>query len=445
MADNLWRWVQLNMLGPLLTLIATRPDLARTADALAREVRFPKAIVKPILTSLYNRQWVTTSKVTTSNQEDLLVYSLGAAGYVIGISLERDRVVGALVDLRGELVGRRRTLGVENTLRQTVFEAALSVVSDLYANRDGHEILGVGVSIAGVVDAVTGTVGFAPDLRTDGDLWDGVELEAYLQEAVQKRVDSRLKVAVENDANCLAMLEYIRHRSQSVMVVLLSGAGIGVGLVIEGHLVHGAHSAAGEGGHVIVRPDGDWCRAGFNHRGCVETVASAIAILNSIGQAEPKTTLALEKGLAAANSRVEQGDQDAASAFRVAGEAIGRFLSTVITLIDPERLFVYGHGELTDKGRYQSAEVFQDGIDKGLIAYGDAILKPPAREWRQIVEHTNAIAAGAATLRHFLSNPSYWQPAVVATSLDIPSTDEGQSEVPASEAIQESLTGVAMP
>jgi predicted NBD/HSP70 family sugar kinase/transcriptional regulator with XRE-family HTH domain len=438
MADNLWYWVQLYMLGPLLTSIATRPSDERTLEALSREVRLPEPIVNSILRSLEIRQWVTTS-----DEEGRVVYSLGVAGYVIGISLERDRVVGALIDLQGALVGPHRTIGLDNTLRQTVFDASISVVANLYASRHGHEILGVGATIAGVVDAVTGKIGFAPDLRTDQDLWDGVELATYLQGAVQEQIDERLKVAVENDANSLAMLEHLRSRSHSVMVILLSGAGIGLGLVIQGHIVHGAHSAAGEGGHVIIDPDGEQCRAGFNHRGCVETVASAKAILKRLGQDEPKTTLDLEKGLAIANSRVKHGDPDAVKAFWDAGEAIGRFLSTALTLADPARLLLYGHRELTDNDRYDSAAVFQDGIKEGLKASGDAIIEPPIPEWRPILENTNAVAAAAAALRHFLSDPSYWQPTVVAPPSDIGPPDE--DEAPATDSVQGSLAEVGTP
>ncbi len=218
MAQNLWQWVELNMLSPLLTAIAIGPDNQRTLEMLSKTVRFPPSIVKPILTSLETRGWLSS---VSSDPEDP-TYSLGEdAAYIIGVSIERDRVVGVLINLHGDVIGGNRTAG-HNTSRASVIDAAVDIVAQLYYARGDHEILGVGVSIAGVVTADTGTVNFAPDLRSDDDLWDNVPLESELQAAMQNRVDDqRVRVAVENDANCLAMLEYLKHRSHSVMVTLL--------------------------------------------------------------------------------------------------------------------------------------------------------------------------------------------------------------------------------
>lgn len=436
MARDLWRRVERNMLSPLLTTIATGPKQERTLDSLSKIVGFPPSVVGPILTSLRARGWVASA----ANDAGMEVYSPSdKAAYTIGVSVQRDRIFGVLIDLHTNVVTSFSS-HLRSTASSTVIAAAVDVVSHLYEARGIHEILGVGVSIAGVVSADTGTVRFAPDLHSAETPWIDVPLEDDLQKAVQRRVrDKHLLVAVENDANCLAVHEYLKHRPHSVTAVLLSGAGIGVGCVTEGHIVHGAHSAAGEGGHVIMDPRGKPCRAGFPHFGCLETVASARAILETLGLIQqspsskgqtpvPMSSRDLETGLTSANSLVERRDKDATDAFLRAGEMVGWFVATTTTLIDPARVVLYGHRELTEPYQYESAKVFQD-------AFGETIgvenLKRLELDWKTLEEDTEAVAAGAAAMRHFLKDPSHWQPAVLAprnTSGALSPSDVGESD-----------------
>jgi glucokinase len=54
------------------------------------------------------------------------------------------------------------------------------------------------------------------------------------------------------------------------------GTGIAAAHVVNGVVVRGAHGAAGEIGHIIVRPDGPQCGCGL--KGCLEIVASAASV-----------------------------------------------------------------------------------------------------------------------------------------------------------------------
>jgi predicted NBD/HSP70 family sugar kinase len=67
------------------------------------------------------------------------------------------------------------------------------------------------------------------------------------------------------------------------LIVINARHGIGAGIVIDGHLFQGDGGGAGEIGHVVVvRENGLLCRCG--NRGCLETVASAQAIVRRIRQ-----------------------------------------------------------------------------------------------------------------------------------------------------------------
>jgi predicted NBD/HSP70 family sugar kinase len=123
-------------------------------------------------------------------------------------------------------------------------------------------VLGIGVGTPGVVDAA-GVVVDAPNLG-----WHGTPLAAGLLEEFE------LPVFVANDANTAVLGEHtFGDAGDGGLMLVRVGTGVGAGLVLEGALLHGHRSAAGEVGHVVIDPDGAECACG--RRGCLETVLAA--------------------------------------------------------------------------------------------------------------------------------------------------------------------------
>ena len=125
---------------------------------------------------------------------------------------------------------------------------------------------GIAVSIAGVVDPVTG-VGKVANIPAIDGLALGSELESV----------TGLPVLVLNDADCFALAETFQGAGRghgSVFGVIL-GSGVGGGLVIDGRLVTGAGGYAGEWGHGPVIRGAYAFPCGCGQVGCVDTVGSA--------------------------------------------------------------------------------------------------------------------------------------------------------------------------
>jgi glucokinase len=89
------------------------------------------------------------------------------------------------------------------------------------------------------------------------------------------------QVKVVNDANAAAWGEYVSGAGKGAenMVYVTFSTGIGAGIVLDGNLLLGTHSFAGELGHTIIDPAGPLCSCGS--RGCWETFASGTAIRES--------------------------------------------------------------------------------------------------------------------------------------------------------------------
>jgi predicted NBD/HSP70 family sugar kinase/transcriptional regulator with XRE-family HTH domain len=425
MAQQVWRTVEHMILSPLLTALVTERKRDRTLARLAEVVDVDPRLVGFAVDSLRGRGWITSEVI-----DGVEAFSLGEkAAYVIGLSLERDSVVGVLVNLQARVIFRRE-FELTDTSYPAVLDAAVDVVRQLYARRGPHQVVGVGVSVAGVVATDTGTIKFAPDLASDGThdgtySWRNVPFEGDLQAALQADLGNNdLRVIVENDANALALYQYLRHAARSgernrdscVTVILLSGAGIGAGLIYGGHIIHGANSAAGEGGHAIIERDGKPCRARLGHQGCLETVASAQALLQRLGlPADTKTEV--RRHLAELDRLAKNDAAEVREALHNAGAALGRFIGGVITTNDPGRIAIYANDELVETD-HAAAEVFQQGVTLGIDEYtakDDGVERPTELHWKRIKRSSYAAAAAAVVTRQFLYNPERWAPWISAS------------------------------
>ena len=119
------------------------------------------------------------------------------------------------------------------------------------------------------------------------------------------------------------------------MLFVAIGTGIAAAHVVDGRADPGAHGAAGELGHVIVRPGGPECGCGA--RGCLESLASASAIARRYAGDRGGVTAA-EVAVRAAT-----GEPLAAEVWRDAVAALAGGLLTAQALYDAE-LVVLGGG-----------------------------------------------------------------------------------------------------
>lgn len=112
----------------------------------------------------------------------------------------------------------------------------------------GKRLAGAGVGVPGFVDFARG---YIHDL-TNVPGWTAVSLA----ERMTRRFGVR--TFVDNDANAMALGECRfgagRHYHYAVFVTL--GTGVGGGLVLDGKLYRGAHSMAGEIGHISIDRNG---------------------------------------------------------------------------------------------------------------------------------------------------------------------------------------------
>jgi glucokinase len=125
-----------------------------------------------------------------------------------------------------------------------------------------------------------------------------------------------------------------RHGRDVLFVAI--GTGIAAAYIMDGRSYAGAHGAAGELGHIVVRPGGPVC--GCGNRGCLEAVASATALARRYASQGDTAKTGAAEVVALATS----GDPVAARAWQETIDALADGLHTAQTLYDADVVVLGG-------------------------------------------------------------------------------------------------------
>ncbi len=165
-----------------------------------------------------------------------------------------------------------------------------------------------------------------------------------------------LPVFVDNDANVATLVEsrFGAAQGSDHVIGLTIGTGIGGGMVLDGRVYRGYTGAAGELGHMVVDEDGPRCQGNCPNYGCLEAVASGMAIGREgliAGQQEPDSALgaAVADGLEITGQFVtdlaHEGDEVARMVLGHIGSKLGIGLANIANIFNPE-VIVLGGGAM---------------------------------------------------------------------------------------------------
>ena len=185
----------------------------------------------------------------------------------IGIDLGATKVQTAMVDAAGAILGKHRyPTNARRGASEIIAAIARAVGKCRY--KTPRVTTAVGIGVAGQVDAVTGTVHFAPNLD-----WHEVALRSELERKLG------LPVLVTNDVRAATWGEWLYGAGKGCddLACVFVGTGIGGGIVSGRRMLTGAANTAGEIGHMTIVAGGRRCHC--PNRGCLEAYASGWAIV----------------------------------------------------------------------------------------------------------------------------------------------------------------------
>lgn len=272
------------------------------------------------------------------------LYSLRSQSFfVLCIEMGRFKTEMAILDNNNNNITGVKSFPFKLTKDKNVILKLHAFAEELISSSgiNTNKLVGIGIGMPGLIDSNTGknyTYAVTPN--------DSMTLQEILEEKFKK------PVYIQNDVktNTLAECRFGLAVDKKDALVLLMDWGIGLGIIMDGKLQSGMSGFAGEMGHIPFVKDGDLCHCG--KRGCLETVASGIALarmakegiksgqsslLNSlsdeeIDQIEPQIVI----------DAANKGDQYAINILSQVGENLGKAVATLIQLFNPEIIILGG-------------------------------------------------------------------------------------------------------
>jgi predicted NBD/HSP70 family sugar kinase len=323
----------------------------------------------------------------TPGRPSPLVRADSSAAVVLALETAVDSLAVAVVGLGGEVhelvrVDRPRgRFSVDETVDDLV---ELSRIARARVPR--RALIGVGVSVVGVVRRSDGLVRMAPNLG-----WRDMPFGERLIAALGLDVP----VWIANDADLGALAEQRRGAAVGMDDVLfVSGeVGVGGGLIVGGEPLTGIAGYSGEIGHLPINPAGVACRCGSI--GCWETEIGERALLTRAGRNPGGGRAEVDAVLREA----AQGSPAALSALDNVGRWLGVGLAALVNILNPQLIILGGLC-----GRIYPF------VDTSLRAELDRLALQASRELVEVVPSTLGVDApllGAAELAFdaFLADP----------------------------------------
>ncbi|KZE66416.1 glucokinase [Fictibacillus phosphorivorans] len=263
--------------------------------------------------------------------------------WLVGVDLGGTTIKIAFITLDGHIVEKWEIpTNIDQGGKNIVSDIAQSLQSKLDELSEPKEKLAaIGMGAPGFIDMKTGFIYHAVNIG-----WRDYPLKEELEKA------TGLSVTVDNDANIAAIGEMWRGAGdgEGNLLMVTLGTGVGGGIIVNGHIMHGTNGMAGEIGHITSIPDGGApCNCG--RTGCIETIASATGISRiSKEKALKDTTSSLykileqngeiqAKDVAAA---AEKGDQVAIETLEEVTFHLGLVIANLANSINPGKIVIGG-------------------------------------------------------------------------------------------------------
>ena len=280
-----------------------------------------------------------------------LVKFNGSDKYIIGVQLEQKHMRCVFANLDAKVISEIMIPIFSKDGFDSIMDKTCDAISNIInsSGEDKKNILGIGISIAGLINKKSKIVEFSPDFN-----WRDVDVVGSLS----KHFD--LPIIIDNEMRVIAIGEIALGvgKKFSNFICVGIGHGIGAGIVIDGKPFYGNHGIAGEFGHTVIEKDSD-VKCVCGNYGCLEAYASERGVVQAAKKVlknNPKTILndmcannidllTFEMIAEAANLK----DKVAKDIFLVASKYIALGISNLIRIFDPEAIVIGGGVALPEK------------------------------------------------------------------------------------------------
>jgi glucokinase len=287
------------------------------------------------------------------------------------------------------------TSGTPQQMIASLFSLAGKIMNEL--NAGIASISGIGISCGGPLDSKKGVVLSPPNLPG----WDNIPIVEICEKTFG------VKTILQNDANACAVAEwkYGAGKGCSNVIFLTFGTGMGAGLIIDGKLYSGTTDLAGEVGHLRLADTGP---VGFGKAGSFEGYCSGGGIAQ-LAQIKAREQLQMGNRVSFCKSMqdlpsisakivaeaADDGDPVAIDVYGTCGFYLGRGLSLLIDILNPEIIIM---GSIYLRGRHLIEPYMRESIAREALhqSYANCRIEP-AGLGEQIGDYAALSLASMAT------------------------------------------------
>ena len=229
------------------------------------------------------------------------------------------------------------------------------------------ELVGIGISCGGPLDSKRGVIQCPPNLPG----WDEVPIVDILKEKYH------CPGILENDANACGVAEWKFGAAKGCknVVFLTFGTGLGAGLILNGKLYSGTNGMAGEVGHVRLS---DYGPVGYGKAGSWEGFCSGggiaqlakMRLTEALQQNRMPSWCPTAKGIESVTAKAvadaaNNGDALAKEIYKESGIALGKGLSILIDILNPEKIVI---GSIYQRAEQLLAPYMEEEIRRNALS-----------------------------------------------------------------------------
>lgn len=245
--------------------------------AIAKYIYQKKAVTKQDIAYNLNMSLPTVFQNTKELENEGIIYQVGqlqSTGgrkatefsivpdfrFSIGVDITNNHLTTVLLNFRGEMIDIQRIRFQFHNQIESYLEIAKQIENIKEKNNiETEKILGVGISIAGIVD-IHNNLLYTSHILNIGSL----DLQKFSQFIPYP-------LCFANDANSAAFAETHNHSNVDLIYIALNYS-IGGAIYFNGKIVNGDNFKAGEIGHMTIIPNGQQCYCG--KKGCFDAYCS---------------------------------------------------------------------------------------------------------------------------------------------------------------------------
>lgn len=352
----------------ILNIIKEEAPISR--NDLAKRVKISKAAVSSIITRLDLDGFILEigkgESTSRGGKRPTLLKLNPDYGYVVGIQIKRGDISMAIADIESNIIDYRQFYYNIKDSIDKVLSFSCTVLDELFQKNkiSLDKLVSIGIGIPGFIDYEKGELEFAVTLRE----WIHLPLTSKFSDRYG------VPVSIENDVNLISLSE--SHlgagKGYSNLALILIESGIGTGIILDGKVVQGDKSHAGEIGYLDL---GDYINNLANFKNLYNNqrfFGEFLSDLNLYDALQTKLNVdpqfsSEEQGEISLKSLLKLGDNGNGVVQEVLNEfaySLAVLCKNLIVMLNPSLLIISGH--IIENSNYTYQKVLQF-VKQGII------------------------------------------------------------------------------